>query len=103
MSSASALPNLMFFPEDRQLVGISNWAVFCDHLKSVARATGLSGYLDGTIIAPSPTVTETAAQPGNPGVSTHVTTDTTTTATAAQTATAPAPTPINSRNPSIEE
>ncbi|KAJ3779972.1 hypothetical protein GGU10DRAFT_381425 [Lentinula aff. detonsa] len=51
-SNANALPNLMSFPEDRQLVGLSNWAVFRDHLKSVARATGLTGYLDGTIVSP---------------------------------------------------
>ncbi|KIK59246.1 hypothetical protein GYMLUDRAFT_245325 [Collybiopsis luxurians FD-317 M1] len=52
-SNASALPNLLVFPEDRQLVGLSNWAIFRDHLQSVAQSTGLSGYLDGTIIAPA--------------------------------------------------
>ncbi|KAJ3729312.1 hypothetical protein C8R42DRAFT_637576 [Lentinula raphanica] len=50
---SNSLPNLISFPEERQLAGISNWAVFRDHLKSVARATGLTGYLDGTIVAPT--------------------------------------------------
>ncbi|KAJ3999383.1 hypothetical protein F5050DRAFT_1709814 [Lentinula boryana] len=78
MSTTSYLPNLVSFPEDRQLVGIGNWAVFRDHLKSIARATGLTGYLDGTIVAPSP-----PAQ-GTSGAAT-------------------APTSINSRDPSVEE
>ncbi|KIK60578.1 hypothetical protein GYMLUDRAFT_244152 [Collybiopsis luxurians FD-317 M1] len=53
-SNSNTLPNLLVFPEDRQLVGLSNWAVYRDHLKSVARSTGLGGYLDGTITAPTP-------------------------------------------------
>ncbi|KAJ3792982.1 hypothetical protein GGU11DRAFT_760306 [Lentinula aff. detonsa] len=53
-STANSLPGLISFPEDRQLIGLSNWAIFCDHMKSVARATGLTGYLDGTIVQPSP-------------------------------------------------
>ncbi|KAJ3835864.1 hypothetical protein F5878DRAFT_644004 [Lentinula raphanica] len=56
-ASAPSLPSLISFPEDHQLLGLSNWAIFCDHLKSVARATGLTSYLDGTITAPSPSET----------------------------------------------
>ncbi|KIK50845.1 hypothetical protein GYMLUDRAFT_141230, partial [Collybiopsis luxurians FD-317 M1] len=66
------------FPEDRQLNGLSNWALFRDHLKSVARATGLSGYIDGTIAAPTPPSTNLQGP-------------------------LPAPTPVNSRSPSLEE
>ncbi|KAJ3802296.1 hypothetical protein GGU11DRAFT_822108 [Lentinula aff. detonsa] len=54
-SSTNSLPALLSFPEDRKLVGTSNWAIFRDHLKSVARATGLTGYLDGSISPPSST------------------------------------------------
>ncbi|KAF5391108.1 hypothetical protein D9757_003179 [Collybiopsis confluens] len=38
-SNPNSLPNLLVFPNDRQLTGISNWASFRDHLKSVARST----------------------------------------------------------------
>ncbi|KAF5375458.1 hypothetical protein D9757_009965 [Collybiopsis confluens] len=73
----SALPNLITFPEDKQLVGLSNWAVFRDHVKSVARSAGLNGYLDGTITAPISVATV-------PNV-------------------VPVVTPVNSRNPTPEE
>ncbi|KAF5378426.1 hypothetical protein D9757_011152 [Collybiopsis confluens] len=63
--------------EDRQLVGLSNWAVFRDHVKSVARSSGLNKYLNGTISAPAATATAANA--------TLVVT------------------PINSRNPTVEE
>ncbi|KAJ3765789.1 hypothetical protein FB446DRAFT_829149 [Lentinula raphanica] len=76
---ANSLPGLIAFPEDRQLIGLSNWAIFCDHMKSVARATGLTGYLDGTIPAPSP--------PASTPTSTIT----------------PAATSINSRSPSVDE
>ncbi|KAF5374408.1 hypothetical protein D9757_011825 [Collybiopsis confluens] len=76
-SNANALPNLIFFPEDRQLVGLNNWAVFRDHVKSVARSSGLDKYLDGTISAPAAAPTAANA--------TFVVT------------------PINSRNPTVEE
>ncbi|KAJ3739261.1 hypothetical protein DFH05DRAFT_1530542 [Lentinula detonsa] len=75
-SNANSLPNLISFPDDRKLIGLNNWAVFCDHLRSVARATGLTGYLLGTILAPS---SDTSTSP------------------------APPSTPINARNPSLEE
>ncbi|KIK50187.1 hypothetical protein GYMLUDRAFT_253205 [Collybiopsis luxurians FD-317 M1] len=52
-SNANALSNLLVFPEDHQLVGLSNWAIFQDHLQSIAHSMGLSGYLDGTITAPA--------------------------------------------------
>ncbi|KIK55635.1 hypothetical protein GYMLUDRAFT_248455 [Collybiopsis luxurians FD-317 M1] len=77
-SSMNSLPNLIVFPEDCQLVGLSNWAIFRGHLKSVAQATGLIEYLDSTI--PSPT-------PPAAGIPTAV----------------PRPTPINLHSPSIEE
>ncbi|KAJ3799344.1 hypothetical protein GGU11DRAFT_755210 [Lentinula aff. detonsa] len=77
-SNANSLPGLISFPEDRQLVGLNNWAIFCDHMKSVARATGLTGYLDGTIVQPSP--------------------PTSTESTKAATASS-----VNSRNPSADE
>ncbi|KAF5389240.1 hypothetical protein D9757_003484 [Collybiopsis confluens] len=76
-SNPSALPNLITFPEDKQLIGLSNWAVFRDHVKSVARSAGLNGYLDGTITAPIPVATA-------PNV-------------------APVVTPVNSRTPTPEE
>ncbi|KAJ3978848.1 hypothetical protein F5890DRAFT_1559571, partial [Lentinula detonsa] len=83
-SHSNALPNLISFPEDRQLIGLSNWAVFRDHLRSVARATGLTGYLLGTIAAPSPVVlTSTDPTTIPPPV--------------------PASTLINARTPSLEE
>ncbi|KAJ3764586.1 hypothetical protein FB446DRAFT_710213 [Lentinula raphanica] len=44
LSNNTSLPNLMSFPEDRQWIGLSNWAIFCDYLKSVARATGLTAH-----------------------------------------------------------
>ncbi|KAJ3781295.1 hypothetical protein GGU10DRAFT_379671 [Lentinula aff. detonsa] len=72
--------------KDRQLVGLSNWAVFRDHLHSVARATGLTGYLLGTIVAPSPIVL-TSPSPGGTTVPPLVA----------------APTLINARTPSLEE
>ncbi|KIK62218.1 hypothetical protein GYMLUDRAFT_135903, partial [Collybiopsis luxurians FD-317 M1] len=56
----------------------SNWATFCDHLKSVAGATGLIGYLGGTISSPTPP---------SAGIPTAV----------------PLPTPANLHSPSIEE
>ncbi|KAJ3831720.1 hypothetical protein F5878DRAFT_520597, partial [Lentinula raphanica] len=59
----------------------SNWAVFRDHLKSVARATGLTGYLDGSITAPKPSQSTSSDLPS----------------------VATSSTPINSRNPSTEE
>ncbi|KIK61992.1 hypothetical protein GYMLUDRAFT_243141 [Collybiopsis luxurians FD-317 M1] len=88
-SNSNSLPNLLVFPEDCQLVGLSNWAVFHDHLKSVARSTGLGGYLDGTITVPAiaPAVITAPAQGG----------------TTAAAPTAPVNTPINSHNPSAEE
>ncbi|KAF5370488.1 hypothetical protein D9757_013124 [Collybiopsis confluens] len=76
-SNPSALPNLITFPEDKQLVGLSNWAVFRDHVKSVARSAGLNGYLDGTITAPISAAT-------TPNV-------------------VPVVTPVKSRNPMPEE
>ncbi|KIK55079.1 hypothetical protein GYMLUDRAFT_248885 [Collybiopsis luxurians FD-317 M1] len=60
LSNSNALQNLIIFPEDCQLVGLSNWAVFCDRMKSVACSTGLGGYLDRTITAP-PTLTAPTA------------------------------------------
>ncbi|KAJ3794086.1 hypothetical protein GGU11DRAFT_759433 [Lentinula aff. detonsa] len=95
-SNANALPNLMSFPEDRQLVGLSNWAVFRDHLKSVARATGLTGYLDGTTVSPI-----SSNAPLNPASSMSSTESTTTPVPA--TLTSSTFTPINSRTPSAEE
>ncbi|KIK58924.1 hypothetical protein GYMLUDRAFT_245699 [Collybiopsis luxurians FD-317 M1] len=80
-TTANALPNLLVFPEDHQLVGLSNWAVFCDHMKSVTQSTRLGGYPDGSITAPPP--------PNAPALNT-----------------APDPpvvTPINSPTPSLEE
>ncbi|KAF5387206.1 hypothetical protein D9757_006882 [Collybiopsis confluens] len=76
-SNPNSLPNLITFPEDKQLVGLNNWAVFRDHVKSVARSAGLNGYLDGTISAPIPVATA-------PNV-------------------APVVTPVNSRTPTPEE
>jgi hypothetical protein len=75
-TSASSLPNLVVFPEGCQLSGLSNWAVFCDNLQSVARSAGLNGYLEGTITAPAVLA---------PGAPVH------------------APTAVNSHNPSLEE
>ncbi|KAF5348755.1 hypothetical protein D9757_014135 [Collybiopsis confluens] len=80
-SNPNALPNLLVFPNDRQLTGISNWASFRDHLKSVARSTGLLGYLDGSTAQPTPLA-------GTAGVPPPAT---------------PTATPINSRTPSVEE
>ncbi|KIK51881.1 hypothetical protein GYMLUDRAFT_251646 [Collybiopsis luxurians FD-317 M1] len=80
-NNSSFLPNLLVFPEDCQLIGLSNWAIFRDHLKSVAQSTGLGGYLDGTITAPPVVIGPPAA--GAPIV--------------------PTATPINSCNPSVEE
>ncbi|KAJ3792131.1 hypothetical protein GGU11DRAFT_761021 [Lentinula aff. detonsa] len=77
-TNTTSLPGLLSFPEDRQLAGISNWAIFRDHLKSVARATGLTGYLDGTITSPSPTDSSLPIK-------------------------TPAATSINSRSPSMDE
>ncbi|KAF5353776.1 hypothetical protein D9757_013865 [Collybiopsis confluens] len=77
LSNPSALPNLITFPEAKQLVGLSNWAVFWDHVKSIARSAGLNGYLDGTITAPISVATA-------PNV-------------------VPVVTPVNSRNPTPEE
>ncbi|KAF5370491.1 hypothetical protein D9757_013116 [Collybiopsis confluens] len=74
----ASLPNLIAFTEDRQLSGISNWAVFRDHLKSTARSTGLFGYLDGSIQPASSNPTGATSTPT-------------------------AQTPINSRTPSVEE
>ncbi|KIK64825.1 hypothetical protein GYMLUDRAFT_160576, partial [Collybiopsis luxurians FD-317 M1] len=80
-TNPNALPNLIIFPEDQQLIGLSNWAVFCNHMLSVARSTGLGGYLNGTISNPTTTASPTAgAHPSTPIV-----------------------TPINSCNPSSEE
>ncbi|KAF5361101.1 hypothetical protein D9757_014403 [Collybiopsis confluens] len=76
-SNPSALPNLITFPEDKQLVGLSNWAVFRDHVQSVARSAGLNGYLNGTITAPIPVATASNI--------------------------APVVTPVNSRTPTPEE
>ncbi|KAF5346276.1 hypothetical protein D9757_014842 [Collybiopsis confluens] len=85
-SNPNSLPNLIVFAEDRQLLGITNWATFGDHLKSTARSTGLLGYLDGSIqpVPPIPVagpVVPSFLPPTIPAV----------------------PTPINSRTPSIEE
>lgn len=80
-SNPNSLPKLLIFPEDCQLAGLSNWAVFRDHLKSVARSTGLGGYLDGSI-SPPPI-------PALPALGTAIV--------------IPASTQINSRNPSPEE
>ncbi|KAF5393810.1 hypothetical protein D9757_000015 [Collybiopsis confluens] len=77
LSNPSALPNLITFPEDKQLVGLSNWAVFRDHVKSIARSAGLNGYLDGTITAPISVATA-------PNI-------------------VPVVTPVNSHNPTPEE
>ncbi|KAJ3980511.1 hypothetical protein F5890DRAFT_1557636 [Lentinula detonsa] len=55
-SSTNSLPVMLSFPEDRKLAGTSYWAIFRDHLKSVARATGLTGYLNGSISAPPSTM-----------------------------------------------
>ncbi|KIK56600.1 hypothetical protein GYMLUDRAFT_247642 [Collybiopsis luxurians FD-317 M1] len=77
-SAAHSLPNLLIFPEDCQLVGLSNWALFQDHLKSVTHATGLSGYINGTIATPTPPPTNLQGP-------------------------APAPTLVNSCSPSLEE
>ncbi|KIK52396.1 hypothetical protein GYMLUDRAFT_251226 [Collybiopsis luxurians FD-317 M1] len=83
-SSSTSLPNLITFLEDRQLIGLSNWAVFCDHLKSVAHPTGLNGHLDGIITAPAagpaPVPPAPAAAPAMP-----------------------INMPINSQNPSLKE
>ncbi|KIK54986.1 hypothetical protein GYMLUDRAFT_249008 [Collybiopsis luxurians FD-317 M1] len=87
-SNPSSLPNLLVFPEDRQLTRISNWAIFCDHLKSVAHPTGLLGYLDGTIL--SPTSPPPATGPINA-------------LSVPPAPITPVPTSINSRSPSIEE
>ncbi|KIK64473.1 hypothetical protein GYMLUDRAFT_161254, partial [Collybiopsis luxurians FD-317 M1] len=78
LSITNALPTLLLFPKDRQLIRLVNWATFCDHLKSVARATGLSGYLDGSIPSPTP------AAPNAQGA-------------------ALTPTSVNSCSPSVEE
>ncbi|KAF5392002.1 hypothetical protein D9757_003369 [Collybiopsis confluens] len=77
LSNPNSLPILIMFPEDKQLVGLNNWAVFRDHVKSVARSAGLNGYLDGTISAPIPVATA-------PNV-------------------APVVMPVNSRTPTPEE
>ncbi|KAJ3990699.1 hypothetical protein F5050DRAFT_1813619 [Lentinula boryana] len=77
-SNVNSLPNLISFPDDRKLVSLNNWAVFRDHLRSVARATGLTGYLLGSILPPPPPL-DTSTSPAS------------------------SPTPINTRNPSIEE
>ncbi|KAJ3993239.1 hypothetical protein F5050DRAFT_1714637 [Lentinula boryana] len=94
MSFASSLPNLVSFPEERQLVGLSNWAVFRDHLRSIAHATGLTGYLDSTIVTPSP------SQPPKPSTSKEASSKALESSTPSP---VPASTPINSRNPSVKE
>ncbi|KAJ3998130.1 hypothetical protein F5050DRAFT_1710733, partial [Lentinula boryana] len=75
-----------YLGSDRQLIGISNWAIFRDHLRSVARATGLTGYLDGSISTPASTVITSMSSDRTTGVSAP-----------------PVSTVINSRTPSIEE
>ncbi|KAJ3816739.1 hypothetical protein F5880DRAFT_1635594 [Lentinula raphanica] len=85
----------------RQLIGLSNWAIFCDHLRSIAHATGLTGYLNGTIVAPSPQDTVSSIASSSQKTSTD---DASTTPSApTSTPSAPPPTPINSRTPSVEE
>ncbi|KIK57620.1 hypothetical protein GYMLUDRAFT_246963 [Collybiopsis luxurians FD-317 M1] len=83
----NSLLNLLVFSKDCQLASISNWAAFCDHLKSVAHSTGLLGYLNSSIQAPiAPTPIIGAAAPAV--VALPVPT---------------VPTPINSHSPSGEE
>ncbi|KIK53236.1 hypothetical protein GYMLUDRAFT_250499 [Collybiopsis luxurians FD-317 M1] len=85
-SNPNSLLNLLVFPKDCQLTGISNWATFLDHLKSVIHSTGLLSYLNGSIqapIAPTPVTGATA-----PAVASPVPT---------------VPTLINSHSPSVEE
>ncbi|KAF5367205.1 hypothetical protein D9757_012230 [Collybiopsis confluens] len=73
-------------PLDHQLLGITNWATFRDHLKSTARSTGLLGYLDGSIQPVPPIPVAGPVVPGGiPPIVPAV------------------PTPINSRTPSTEE
>ncbi|KAJ3801085.1 hypothetical protein GGU11DRAFT_741892 [Lentinula aff. detonsa] len=91
---STSLPSLISFPKDCQLVGLSNWVIFRDHLQSIARATGLTGYLDGTIVAPSPWATD----PFKALSSQKTSTDNTST-----TPSAPVSTPINLRAPSVKE
>ncbi|KAJ3728213.1 hypothetical protein C8R42DRAFT_638042 [Lentinula raphanica] len=90
--SATPLPNLLSFPEEHQLVGLSTWAVFHDHLRSVACATGLTGHLDGTIVAPPPPKSDSSTQ-GSSDAS----------AVLSVPSSSPAPTLINSQNPTMEE
>ncbi|KIK60901.1 hypothetical protein GYMLUDRAFT_244054 [Collybiopsis luxurians FD-317 M1] len=87
-SNPSSLPNLLVFPEDCQLTRILNWAIFCDHLKSVAHSTGLLGYLNDNILPP-------ASPPPATGPVNAL--------SIPPAPIAPAPTLINSHSPSIKE
>ena len=62
-SNANTLPNPLVFPEDCQLISLSNWGAFQDHLKSVAHFTRLGGYFDGAIMAPPPAPNAAPAAP----------------------------------------
>ncbi|KAF5346552.1 hypothetical protein D9757_014186 [Collybiopsis confluens] len=95
-SNPSALPNLITFPEDKQLVGLTNWAVFRDHVKSVARSAGLNGYLDGTITAPLSVATAPNVVPVVMPVNSR-------NPTPEEWNVVPVVTPVNSRNPTPEE